>query len=76
MYFNFACVDENPLKFVKSLTFNAQDCLMRQFFAISAVSTLLGAEWFDVEPRKTSFLSFFSPWKFFISIPGLNFHFF
>ena len=36
-----ACGDENPLKLVNILTFNAKDCQMRHFFAISAVSTLL-----------------------------------
>ena len=45
------------------------------FFAISALSTLLGGRWFHVEPRKTTFLEFFNPWTFFISIVGLNFHF-
>ena len=29
------------------------------FFAISAVSNLLGAEWIHIEPTKTSFLIFF-----------------
>ena len=38
---------------------------MRHFIAISAVSTLLGAEWFHVEPRKTTFLRFFNPLEIF-----------
>ena len=74
-YFNFACGDENPLRLVKNLKYYDHDCLRKQFFVISALSTLLGAKWFVVEPRKTSFLKIFIPWIFFISIPGLNFHF-
>ena len=49
--------------------------MRKQFFAISALSTLLGAKWFHLEPRKTTFLKFFIPWRFFISVPGLNYHF-
>ena len=31
-YFPFACGDEIPLKFVKSLIFYDQDCLRKRFF--------------------------------------------
>ena len=34
--------------------------LRKQFFVSSALSTLLIAKWFHVEPRKTSFLKFFT----------------
>ena len=40
-------------------------CLRKRFFAISALSTLLGAQWFHVESRKTSFLTLFTPLKIF-----------
>ena len=60
-YFNFPCCDEHPLRLVKFLKYYEHDCLRKQFFVISALSTLLGAKWFDVEPRKTSFLKFFYP---------------
>ena len=52
-YFHFACGDKNPLKLVKNLKYYDHDCLRKQFFVISALSTLLGAKWFNVEPRKT-----------------------
>ena len=28
-YFNFACGDENPLKFVKSIKYYEQDCRLK-----------------------------------------------
>ena len=43
IYFKFACGDENPLKFV-GIKYHDHDCPRKQFFAISALSTLLGAE--------------------------------
>ena len=38
-------------------------------------STLLGTEFFQLEPWKTSFLTFDTSCKYLISIQGQNFHF-
>ena len=67
-HFRFTCGDKTPSKFVQRTKYYDYDCLRKQFFAISALAALSGAKWFHVEPRKTTFL-------FFISVPGLNYHF-
>ena len=63
-YFNFACVHENPLRLVRNLKYYDHDCLRKQVFVISALSTLLEAKWFHVEQRKNSFPTFLSPGYF------------
>ena len=59
-YFKFACGDENPLKFVKK-TSNIMTMIVweNSFSLFLLYLRLLGAKWFHVEPRKTSFLMFF-----------------
>ena len=64
-YFKFARGDENPLKLVRNLKYYDHDCLRKQFFVISALSTLLRAKWLRRGTKKKHFPKvFLSPGYF------------
>ena len=55
----FACGDENPLKFVKSIKYYDHDCQRKQFFAISALLYLQPPEKCQ-KNSKIFFISFYA----------------
>ena len=75
-YFPFACGDEIPLKFVKSLIFYDQDCLRKRFFWIYAEKNALSTKIMLVEIKKNEFSNVLNALEYLHFVSRLKFQFF
>ena len=70
-HYRFTCGDKNPWNFLACTKYYDQDCLRKQFFAISVPSTFLGAKRFHFLNQENHRFRemFFTHLRFFISVP-------